>query len=350
MRRSLFKAAFAATTTLLLLSAIPHQQALAAPVDASTAPKQGSVPNGLSVPSLSDVEHQQHDKDDESRAMDWSCKTTKQHPKPVIILHGLISYGFQSWSFMTDQLTAAGYCVFQLKYGQIPGMPFIGGLRDIRESAEELEAFVDKVLEATGAEKVDLIAHSEGTVVSRWYVKFLRGKDVVDSVVSVAPVGRGTSLLGLVGVSKLFGWFNNATDIVQQFCTSCIQLLQGSDLLNQLYADGQEAVPGVRYLNLVTRNDQVVTPFSNGLMKIELEELPDDLVSNLRVHSDEGNAKKTTIAAKNLIIEDHCPDDKDHSNHFGIFQSSFVYFATDAFFSGKTNPEESVQCSMPSPS
>jgi len=107
MRRSLFKAALAATisiatTNLLLLSVVPHQLALAAPtpVDASTAPGQGSVPNGLSVPSLSDVEHHQqdNDNDNESRATrqeDWSCKPTKQHPKPVIILHGLISYGFQ---------------------------------------------------------------------------------------------------------------------------------------------------------------------------------------------------------------------------------------------------------------
>jgi len=49
----------------------------------------------------------------------------------------------------------------------VPNLDDVGGLTDIRDSAKELDTFVDKVLEATGATQVDLIGHSEGTVVPR---------------------------------------------------------------------------------------------------------------------------------------------------------------------------------------
>lgn len=49
----------------------------------------------------------------------------------------------------------------------LPNLDDVGGLTDIRDSAKELDAFVNKVLEATSATQVDVIGHSEGTVVPR---------------------------------------------------------------------------------------------------------------------------------------------------------------------------------------
>ncbi|KAK3828395.1 MAG: hypothetical protein J3Q66DRAFT_434933 [Benniella sp.] len=206
-----------------------------------------------------------------------------------------------SWKFLTKELSKAGYCVFQLKYGQIEKMPMFGGLRDIRESAKELAVLANKLLETTGAEKIDLIAHSEGTVVTRWYIKFVSGDRVVDSVVSVTPVGRGTSLMGIVSVFKTLGWFNGTVDIVQRLCPACVQLLQDSDVMKELYADDQEIVVRVRYLNLVTRNDEMITPFTNGLMRLEQMEVK-GAQDDTRHHQP---VSPPLSESRNLIMEDY---------------------------------------------
>ncbi|KAF9117869.1 hypothetical protein BGW39_001712, partial [Mortierella sp. 14UC] len=222
------------------------------------------------------------------------------------------------------------------------------GISDIRESAKELDAFISKVLSTTSAQKVDLIGHSEGTVVARWYLKFLGCQDQaqppqqsdqqqeiqqeqresrVRSLVSIAPVGTGTSLKGLLVMSKVLGIFNDLAGAVQQYCAACVQLLEGSDLLLQLYGENgaQGEVEGVRYVNIVTSRDAMVTPFTNGIMAIP--EPPKNVAAE---------AQAETIPSRqlqSLAIENHCAFNPDHSNHFGIFQSPFAFHATNAFLS-----------------
>ena len=72
----------------------------------------------------------------------------------------------------------------------------------MQESAGELAAFVDEVLAATGAAKVDIVGHSEGSLMPNYYVKFLggapRGRIVkVDDYVGMTPLWDGTNLAGL---------------------------------------------------------------------------------------------------------------------------------------------------------
>ena len=88
---------------------------------------------------------------------------------------------------LAARLRADGYQAF------IFGLPQ-SGLGDARDAAAALNAFSDRVRAQTGAAKVDLIAHSQGAMISRYYIKNLGGAGEVDSLVSLGGVMYGTSL------------------------------------------------------------------------------------------------------------------------------------------------------------
>jgi len=106
-------------------------------------------------------------------------------------------------------LADAGYCVFALTYGQNPDVPppldQRGGLLPMEQSAQELSGFIDGVLAATGAHKVNIVGHSEGATMPYYYVKFLGGAAKVDHYVGLAPGYHGTTVDGLAPVVSLLG-------------------------------------------------------------------------------------------------------------------------------------------------
>ena len=53
-----------------------------------------------------------------------------------------------------------------------------------------------------GAARVDLIGHSQGGIVGRYYIKYLGGVGEVDSLISLAALHYGTALANL---AKLLG-------------------------------------------------------------------------------------------------------------------------------------------------
>ena len=58
----------------------------------------------------------------------------------------------------------------------------------IPTSAQQLEAFVDTVRAATGAAKVDIVGHSQGGMMPRYYLKYLGGAAKVNSLVGLCAV------------------------------------------------------------------------------------------------------------------------------------------------------------------
>ena len=65
------------------------------------------------------------------------------------------------------------------------------GTADIATSANSLKAKVNSVLTATGATKVDIVSHSQGGIVSRYYMKSLGGSSKVDTFVSLSAPNNG---------------------------------------------------------------------------------------------------------------------------------------------------------------
>lgn len=205
-------------------------------------------------------------------ANDFGCKPSKAHPRPVVLVHGLGARMSENWSYNSPRLAAAGYCVFALTYGQddrnaaFPYNP--GGVIRMEESSKELKALVNKVLRATGARKVDLIGHSEGTVMPRYYLERRGGAKKVKRFIALTPLWRGTELGGVNlvrDIGDVLGISDAAIEAFGEFCASCPQFLKGSDYLNDLNADG-EAVPGIVHTNIVTRYDELVIPHTSGFM------------------------------------------------------------------------------------
>lgn len=97
-------------------------------------------------------------------ANDWSCRPSAGHPRPVVLVHGAFADMSDSWQALSPLLRNHGYCVFALNYGALAGSDAFGvyAVGDIAQSAAQLSDFVERVLVATDARRVDLVGHSQG--------------------------------------------------------------------------------------------------------------------------------------------------------------------------------------------
>jgi triacylglycerol lipase len=224
-------------------------------------------------------------------ANNWSCKPSAAHPTPVVLVHGLLATMQDNWNTISPLLADRGYCVFALTYGSEGGNPYFGGLVAMEQSAAELGALVTRVLAATGAARVDLVGHSEGTVMPRYWMEFLGGARFVDRYVMLTPIWHGTQFYGAATIQQLGselvpGFTLLEAQLFAQTCGSCPEFLTGSPFLRKLDAAGT-ALAGVTYTDIMTRYDELVIPYTSG-----------NLV-----------APNVT----NIVLQNQCPvDDSDH--------------------------------------
>lgn len=196
-------------------------------------------------------------------ANDFTCKPNADKPNPVVLVHGLGATASENWYFLAPHLAQQGYCVYAKTYGMDPRFPSRGGIKPMEQSAAELAAFVDEVLAATGADKVDLVGHSEGAIMPRWYLKFLGGTAKVDHFVGWAGPNHGTNIWGITELRPLIpGW----DGYLGSSCGSCPQFMPGSDFITKLNA-GDETPGKVHYTVIVTKYDELVTPYSTSFLE-----------------------------------------------------------------------------------
>lgn len=249
---TLLRRAFVALT--LMISTVAASGATAQAASPATPPRFDTFPAALLYSVGSPAASPQG-------ANDFGCKPSVQHPEPVVLVHGTIENAFDNWGKMAPELKAEGYCVFALNYGGTAGTAF-RGLTDIAASAGELKAYVEKVLSATGAAKVDVVGHSQGGMMPRYYLKNLGGASKVDQLVALSPSNYGTTFFGVLPLIAALPGGEQAVSLV---APSIPQQRQGSTFLKQLNAGG-DTVPGVRYTVIQTRSDQIVTPSRNAFL------------------------------------------------------------------------------------
>lgn len=227
-------------------------------------------------------------------ANDPTCRPSDAHPRPVVLVSGLTQTR-TFWQTLSPLLANNGFCVFALTYGSPPGVPWLGGIRPIAESSADLASFVEEVLELTGAEEVDLVGHSEGTVMPQHYLKRRGGADRVHAYVAIAPLYGGTTAFGTDAIlgqllELPFGLGEAIASAFDSICGACRDVITGSQFLTDLYGDGVVAVPGVEYTTVVSRHDELIHPWTSGLL-------------------DAPNAT-------NFVVQDGC--EQDHSEHLSI--------------------------------
>jgi triacylglycerol esterase/lipase EstA (alpha/beta hydrolase family) len=197
-------------------------------------------------------------------ANNFGCRPSAAHPYPVVLVHGTFENQNDNWQSAAPILANHGYCVFSFNYGGLfPGAD-LQGTGDIATAAGQLASFVSRVLTATGAAKVDIVGHSQGGMMPRYYINALGGAAKVDKLIGLAPPNFGTTIDGLtvlVGDLGLLGVFNTILSIT---CTACVEQEQGSSFLAAL--NTHPTVPGVSYTVIESTGDEVVTPFTNAFL------------------------------------------------------------------------------------
>ncbi|SCE83851.1 Alpha/beta hydrolase family protein [Micromonospora haikouensis] len=167
---------------------------------------------------------------------------------PVIVVAGLSTPAL-GYEPLAARLRVDGFRVWIY---QLPGL----GFGDIADSARAFSAYVDQVRAATGAARVDLVAHSEGGLVSRYLIRNLGGGTRVGRYVSLGTPHYGTYV---ADIAKFLG-LGSCLGIV-----ACQQMAIGSSFLTALN-DGDDTPGDVRWTAVRTLQDELVRPVDNATL------------------------------------------------------------------------------------
>ncbi len=102
---------------------------------------------------------------------------------PVILVHGWYSSP-EIWEPLISKLDAQGITHYEFSYSPATGDP--------REYARQLEGFINNKLGGYQG-KFDIVCHSMGALVSRWYMEELGGASRVRQWIGIAPVSHGSA-------------------------------------------------------------------------------------------------------------------------------------------------------------
>src|SRR3954453_21357875 len=111
---------------------------------------------------------------------------------PILFVHGYVESA-SLWNTMISNFEKDGYSKsFLSAYSYNTS-------QSNKIDAEEVKSRVETLLKNTGATKVDIIAHSMGSLNSRWFIKFLGGEVKVDDWVSLGGPNHGTEFANFRG-------------------------------------------------------------------------------------------------------------------------------------------------------
>jgi triacylglycerol lipase len=172
-----------------------------------------------------------------------------QHPpfhrceKPVLLLYGLFATP-RIVGVLTHRFRRRGYCAFSINLGGLFGR---FNSAPIEELAALLSNQVDRICRHHGLEWLDLVGHSQGGLIGRYYVQKLNGAKHVSSLVTLGTPHRGTpwAYLGR---------------LVKQIIPSVPQMMPNSHFLRE--CTDRSFPGGVKMTSVFSRADLICPPSS----------------------------------------------------------------------------------------
>jgi triacylglycerol lipase len=206
---------------------------------------------------------------------DWETPLPDSGPGsvPVVLVHGTWMNSYCTWSLLAPTLAAAGYRVFAFNYGQdrscfLGRRPACYGNAALVDAQPEVAAFIDRVLATTGADRVDLIGHSQGVAQARLYLTDSGGAGDpaagepprVRRLIGIAGSNHGTTASGIGTLGKWMkkkGWYGPTRALLGR---AAEDQMVGSEAMAHVNRNG-DTVPGVDYTMICSRYDEIVTPW-----------------------------------------------------------------------------------------
>ena len=105
---------------------------------------------------------------------------------PIILVHGIAAKQLRilnAFGQIGEELKKEGYTVY---------ISDNDGFGSIENNAEQLKKYIEKVLQQTGAEKVNIIAHSKGGLDSKYMITKLGMEDKVASLTTLCTPHKGS--------------------------------------------------------------------------------------------------------------------------------------------------------------
>ncbi|MFD4372775.1 lipase family alpha/beta hydrolase [Streptomyces sp. NPDC058486] len=171
--------------------------------------------------------------------------------RPVVLLHGFVD-NRSAFLLLRRALARHG----RIHVASLNHSPLTC---DLRTAAEALGSRIDTLLTGTGRTEVDLVGHSLGGLIARYYVQRLGGDARVRTLVTLGTPHAGTAVAPLA----------DAHPVVRQ-------MRPGSEVLRELAAPA----PGcrTRFVSFWSDLDQIMVPVETARL-----DHPDLLVHNVRV-------------------------------------------------------------------
>jgi len=169
--------------------------------------------------------------------------------RPVLIIHGFGATRKSPWiESLRRKFIDAGYensDIYMVDYSN-GGVPWTS-VGSPKRYAEKLKMRVRKILDGQKpglgerADEVDIVAHSMGGLVARWYIEELCGAKNVNKLITLGTPHRGTEMANLIF------WTAGAKSMMPE--NGFIEKLNSSSLAK-----------GVKYVAIWSKADELVVP------------------------------------------------------------------------------------------